>query len=169
MIRRLVAAEHDLGRRLFSSELFRDRLDRAHVPDVAAKGVDVCRITREITRQFGRAFIRDETAVEGPLAVRGLRQPMRIGAAAYGLAVEEQWATETRGVDFFDVEDNTIIEDILQVTGDEPIKGQARPPLAGGIDQDHLRRRSIEIERDARLAFAIARDRFTQLFPVFRQ
>ncbi|HKU45967.1 MAG TPA: phenylalanine--tRNA ligase subunit beta, partial [Burkholderiales bacterium] len=53
--------------------------------------------------EVGRVFIRDESAGEGPLAVRGLRQPMRIGAAAYGPAVEEQWGIETRGVDFFDV------------------------------------------------------------------
>jgi phenylalanyl-tRNA synthetase beta chain len=53
--------------------------------------------------EVGRAFIRDEKAVEGPLAVRGVRQPMRIGAAAYGPAIEEQWGAETRGVDFFDV------------------------------------------------------------------
>jgi len=53
--------------------------------------------------EVGRVFIRDAKAQEGPLAVRGVRQPMRIGAAAYGPAVEEQWGQETRGVDFFDV------------------------------------------------------------------
>jgi len=52
--------------------------------------------------EVGRAFIRDPQAKDGPLAVRGLRQPMRIGAAAYGPAVEEQWAAQTRPVDFFD-------------------------------------------------------------------
>jgi phenylalanyl-tRNA synthetase beta chain len=53
--------------------------------------------------EVGRVFIRDENAPAGPLAVRGLRQPMRIGAAAYGPAVEEQWGVQTRAVDFFDV------------------------------------------------------------------
>ena len=53
--------------------------------------------------EIGRVFIRDEKAPEGPLSVRGLRQPMRIGAAAYGPAAEEQWGMETRGGDFFDV------------------------------------------------------------------
>ena len=53
--------------------------------------------------EIGRVFIRDAKAQEGPLAVRGVRQPMRIGAAAYGPALEEQWGMETRGVDFFDV------------------------------------------------------------------
>jgi phenylalanyl-tRNA synthetase beta chain len=57
--------------------------------------------------EVGRVFIRDAKAQEGPLAVRGVRQPMRIGAAAYGPAVEEQWGTSReekgRSVDFFDV------------------------------------------------------------------
>jgi phenylalanyl-tRNA synthetase beta chain len=57
--------------------------------------------------EVGRVFIRDPQAKDGPLAVRGLRQPMRVGAAAYGPAVEEQWgvAREEKGrsVDLFDV------------------------------------------------------------------
>ena len=52
--------------------------------------------------EVGRVFIRDPQATEGPLAVRGVRQPMRIGAAAYGPALEEQWGSKTRPVDFFD-------------------------------------------------------------------
>jgi phenylalanyl-tRNA synthetase beta chain len=52
--------------------------------------------------EVGRVFIRDEKAAAGPLAVKGLRQPMRIGAAAYGPAVEEQWGMEARAADFFD-------------------------------------------------------------------
>jgi phenylalanyl-tRNA synthetase beta chain len=52
--------------------------------------------------EVGRVFVRDPRAKDGPLAVRGLRQPMRVGAAAYGPAGEEQWAAETRSVDFFD-------------------------------------------------------------------
>jgi phenylalanyl-tRNA synthetase beta chain len=36
------------------------------------------------------------------LSVRGLRQPMRIAAAAYGTADEEQWAEKARPVDFYD-------------------------------------------------------------------
>ncbi|HEY3074380.1 MAG TPA: phenylalanine--tRNA ligase subunit beta [Burkholderiales bacterium] len=53
--------------------------------------------------EIGRVFVRDPQAPDGPLAVRGLRQPIRVGAAAYGPALEEQWAAETRAVDFFDV------------------------------------------------------------------
>jgi len=53
--------------------------------------------------EVGRAFIREAQATDGPLAVRGLRQPMRVAAAAYGPALEEQWGEATRAVDFFDV------------------------------------------------------------------
>ena len=53
--------------------------------------------------EVGRAFLRDPQAPDGPLSVRGLRQPMRVGAAAYGPALEEQWGVKTRAVDFFDV------------------------------------------------------------------
>jgi phenylalanyl-tRNA synthetase beta chain len=53
--------------------------------------------------EIGRVFLRDAAAPEGPLSVAGVRQPMRIGAAAFGPALEEQWDTPARGVDFFDV------------------------------------------------------------------
>ena len=52
--------------------------------------------------ELGRVFIRDAQAKDGPLAVRGLRQPMRVAAAAYGPALDEQWGEETRAADFFD-------------------------------------------------------------------
>jgi len=52
--------------------------------------------------EVARVYIRDALASDGPLAVRGLRQPMRVGAAAYGPAHDEQWGERTRGVDFFD-------------------------------------------------------------------
>ena len=53
--------------------------------------------------EVGRVFIRDPQTPDGPLAVRGLRQPMRIGAAAYGPALEEQWGAQARPVDLYDV------------------------------------------------------------------
>ena len=53
--------------------------------------------------EIGRAFLRDASVRDGPLSVGGVRQPMRVAAAAYGPAVEEQWGTPTRAVDFFDV------------------------------------------------------------------
>ncbi|HMA90576.1 MAG TPA: phenylalanine--tRNA ligase subunit beta [Burkholderiales bacterium] len=54
--------------------------------------------------ELGRVFLRDAHAGDGPLAVAGLRQPLRIGAAACGPALEEQWGEPTRrAADFFDV------------------------------------------------------------------
>jgi len=53
--------------------------------------------------EIGRAFLRDPGIADGPLSVAGLRQPMRVGAAAFGAAVEAQWGEPPRGVDFFDV------------------------------------------------------------------
>jgi phenylalanyl-tRNA synthetase beta chain len=52
--------------------------------------------------EAGRVFLRDPEAAEGPLAVRGVRQPMRIGAAAYGPA-DQPWSANPRPVDFLDV------------------------------------------------------------------
>ena len=53
--------------------------------------------------EVGRVFLRDPAAPDGPLSVRGVRQPMRIGGAAYGSALEEQWGAATRLVDLYDV------------------------------------------------------------------
>ncbi|HUJ88486.1 MAG TPA: phenylalanine--tRNA ligase subunit beta [Burkholderiales bacterium] len=53
--------------------------------------------------EVGRVFLRDPAAADGPLSVAGVRQPMRVGAAAYGTAVDEQWGEPARPVDFFDL------------------------------------------------------------------
>jgi phenylalanyl-tRNA synthetase beta chain len=53
--------------------------------------------------EVGRVFVRDGAAQDGPLSVAGVRQPVRIAAAAFGPAIEEQWDTPERPVDFFDV------------------------------------------------------------------
>ena len=53
--------------------------------------------------EIGRVYLRDASARDGPLSVTGVRQPVRIGAAAYGPVLDEQWDTPARGVDFFDV------------------------------------------------------------------
>ncbi len=53
--------------------------------------------------EVGRVFLRDAAAQDGPLSVAGLRQPMRIAAAAFGPARAEQWDAAPRAVDFFDV------------------------------------------------------------------
>ncbi|CAM4335766.1 phenylalanine--tRNA ligase subunit beta [Bordetella muralis] len=53
--------------------------------------------------ELGRVFLRDAAHQDGPLDVAGVRQPLRLSGAAWGPAVEEQWGTPTRQVDFFDV------------------------------------------------------------------
>jgi phenylalanyl-tRNA synthetase beta chain len=53
--------------------------------------------------EIGRVYLRDASAADGPLAVAGLRQPVRIAGAAFGPALDEQWGEAARAVDFFDV------------------------------------------------------------------
>lgn len=64
-------------------------------------------VNRKIPRvrvfEIGRVFLRDESVEDGPLGIRGLRQPVRVGGAALGGAVEEQWGEAKRAVDFFDI------------------------------------------------------------------
>jgi len=52
--------------------------------------------------EVGRVFFRDPGVDDGPLSVRGVSQPMRIAAAAYGPALAQQWEGAERMVDFFD-------------------------------------------------------------------
>jgi phenylalanyl-tRNA synthetase beta chain len=53
--------------------------------------------------EVGRVFLRSPDTPDGPLTVAGLHQPMRVAAAAFGPAAEQQWGQPTRAVDFFDV------------------------------------------------------------------
>jgi phenylalanyl-tRNA synthetase beta chain len=53
--------------------------------------------------EIGRAFLREPQAKDGALAVAGISQPLRVAAAAFGPALDEQWGVPTRAVDFFDV------------------------------------------------------------------
>jgi phenylalanyl-tRNA synthetase beta chain len=53
--------------------------------------------------EVGRVYLRDPAAADGPLAAAGLRQPMRVGGAAFGPAVDEQWGAPPRAVDLYDV------------------------------------------------------------------
>jgi phenylalanyl-tRNA synthetase beta chain len=53
--------------------------------------------------EVGRVFLRAPGAPDAELEVAGIRQPVRIGGAAYGPAYEEQWGIPRRQVDFFDV------------------------------------------------------------------
>ena len=53
--------------------------------------------------EIGRVFRRDATAVDGPLGVAGVSQPMHLAGLAYGPVDASQWGTKDRVVDFFDV------------------------------------------------------------------
>jgi phenylalanyl-tRNA synthetase beta chain len=53
--------------------------------------------------EVGRVFQRDASVLDGPLQVGGLRQPMRIAAAACGNPVVEQWGVTSRPVDLLDL------------------------------------------------------------------
>jgi phenylalanyl-tRNA synthetase beta chain len=53
--------------------------------------------------ELGRVYLRDAAAGDGPLAVAGLRQPIRVAGAAFGPALDEQWGSAGRAVDFYDV------------------------------------------------------------------
>ena len=53
--------------------------------------------------EIARVYFRDPNIVDGPLCLAGLRQPIHLGALAYGPAIDEQWGVETRLVDLFDL------------------------------------------------------------------
>jgi phenylalanyl-tRNA synthetase beta chain len=52
--------------------------------------------------EIGRVYLRDPAAQDGPLSVGGLRQPVRIAAAAFGPA-SDQWDAAPRPADYFDL------------------------------------------------------------------
>ncbi len=64
-------------------------------------------LNRKLSRvrvfEIGRVFARDPAVKDGDLDVAGVRQPMRLGAIAYGPAFDEQWGIRPRPVDFFDL------------------------------------------------------------------
>jgi len=64
-------------------------------------------LNRQATRvrvfEIGRTYLRDPRRVDGPLAVAGLNETLRIAGLAYGAAVDEQWSERKDLVDFFDV------------------------------------------------------------------
>ena len=61
------------------------------------------RLARVRVFEVGRVFRKSGDAREGPLEVAGIAQPTHVGGAAFGPAVDEQWGTPTRNVDFYDV------------------------------------------------------------------
>jgi phenylalanyl-tRNA synthetase beta chain len=53
--------------------------------------------------EIGRVFLRDESVVDGPLSVAGVRQPVRVAGLASGPVEPLQWGSKERLVDFFDL------------------------------------------------------------------
>ena len=58
--------------------------------------------TRVRVFEIGRVFRRAPDAPDGPLAVAGVDQPVRVAALAYGAADSLQWSRKEQPVDFFD-------------------------------------------------------------------
>jgi len=61
------------------------------------------RQTRVRVFELGRVFLRDATVTDDKLQVAGVHQPLRLAAAAWGPAWEEQWGARVRAVDFYDI------------------------------------------------------------------
>ncbi|RQT21338.1 phenylalanine--tRNA ligase subunit beta [Burkholderia contaminans] len=89
--------------------------------------------------EAGRVFLTDAAAKGGELTVEGYVQPKRVGALAYGPALDEQWGTATRAVDFFDVKGD--LEALLAPATARFVKAE-HPALHPG--------RSARIEVDGR-------------------
>ncbi|RQR30697.1 phenylalanine--tRNA ligase subunit beta [Burkholderia sp. Bp9142] len=91
--------------------------------------------------EAGRVFLADPSVKAGELTVEGYTQPKRVGALAYGPAVDEQWGVATRAVDFFDVKGD--LEALLAPAAARFVKA-GHPALHPG--------RSARIEVDGRAA-----------------
>jgi len=89
--------------------------------------------------ETGRVFLADPSVKAGELTVEGYTQPKRVGALAYGPAVDEQWGVATRAVDFFDVKGD--LEALLAPATARFVKAE-HPALHPG--------RSARIEVDGR-------------------
>src|SRR6267142_1573436 len=71
---------------------------------VANVGYNVARkLPRVRVFELGRVYLRDPATKEGALDVAGIRQPRRVGAIAWGPALDEQWGMPARNADFYDV------------------------------------------------------------------
>lgn len=94
--------------------------------------------------EIARTFHRDAAAVAGPLAVKGVHQPMRIAAAACGAIAPEQWAVKpARAVDYFDVKGD--IESLLARVEINSLHSKLRflPPAEGQLPAFHPGRSAI--------------------------
>jgi len=86
--------------------------------------------------ELGRVFRADESVVEGPLTVKGIAQPLKIAAIAYGPAYPEQWGLADRGVDFYDVKADV---ESLFAFGATTFERTAHPALHPGRAANVLR------------------------------
>jgi phenylalanyl-tRNA synthetase beta chain len=83
--------------------------------------------------EVGRVFFRDPGVQDGPLSVRGVGQPMRVAAAAYGPALVQQWEGAERMVDLFDVKaDLEALAAPLEARYEPPSGSGAHPALHPG-------------------------------------
>jgi phenylalanyl-tRNA synthetase beta chain len=56
--------------------------------------------------EMAKVFSHNPAIEDGPLAVSGIAQPVRIAALAYGSSLDEQWGAPSRPVDFFDMKED---------------------------------------------------------------
>jgi len=67
--------------------------------------------------EVAKVYLRDEALADGALAVKGIAQPLRVAALAYGQALDDQWGVPARIVDFFDVKrdlDNLLLPRVAE-------------------------------------------------------
>ena len=78
--------------------------------------------------EAGRVFKRDTSTQEEAGKVVGFHQPQKIGGLAYGSFVAEQWASDHRAVDFFDVKgDLERVLDPLRFTTEAAVHPALHP------------------------------------------
>ena len=78
--------------------------------------------------EAGRVFKRDSSTQEEAGKVVGFHQPQKIGGLAYGSFVAEQWASDHRAVDFFDVKgDLERVLDPLRFTTEAAVHPALHP------------------------------------------
>ena len=84
--------------------------------------------------ETGRVFKRDHSVQEDVGKVAGFHQPQRVGGLAYGSFVPEQWASDNRLVDFFDVKgDLERVLDPLRFTTEAAVHPALHPGRSAKI------------------------------------
>ena len=102
----------------------------------------------------GACSLRDPGAKDGDLDVGGIRQPMHVGAIAYGPAFEEQWGVRaSRPVDFFDVKGD--VEDAARAAAGAVRDGdRIRRCIPGAVGPDRAGRQRHRLDRGTASALA---------------